>query len=139
MFTFVTLPSHWLLFPLFIQLEVELIWFSSSLFFILCCGLYKVIRTPSCPFVLLLRVFIMLCWLPLTNAFQQPLAQLLGPSMAQWPGRFLGTTLPLLRHLLVDIDEPPLWPPSSLLSLMLMEGHFTLKIQVSLCFAGIQQ
>ena len=77
-----------------------------------------------------------LCWLPLTHAFQQPRAQLLVPSMAQWPGRFLGTTLPPPRHLLVDTDEPPLWRLSFLLSLMLMEGHFILRIQVSLCLAG---
>lgn len=80
-----------------------------------------------------------LCWLLLTNAFPQPRAQLLVPSMAQWPGRFLDTTLPLPRHLLVDTDELPLWLLHFLLSLMLMEVHFILRIQVSLCLAGVQQ
>ena len=80
-----------------------------------------------------------LCWLPFTNAFQQPRAQLLVPSMAQWPGRSPDTTLPLPRPLLVDTDGLPLWLLSFLLSLMLMEVHFILRIQVSLCFAGVQQ
>lgn len=114
-----------------------------SLYFVLWAlknNTYFLLRVPLSLFCLQRsHVSQVLCWLLLTNAFPQPRAQLLVPSMAQWPGRYLDTTLPLPRHLLVDTDELPLWLLNFLLSLMLMEVHFILRIQVSFCFAGVQQ